>query len=613
MTEQTFTSLGLNEALLTAVEAQGYTTPTPIQAMAIPALLEGRDLLGLAQTGTGKTAAFALPLIQRLSENPVWVPDRATRVLVVAPTRELAIQIDESFNVYGKQTKLRRACIFGGVGSLPQERALKHGVDVLTATPGRLLDLIDRKHLSLANVEAVVFDEADRMFDMGFINDIKKIVKLIPAKRQTLLFSATMPAAIVEFANSLLVDPVRAEVPSTQPTADRVEQRLLFVSRENKRHLLAAIMKEDGFSRVIVFTRTKHGANRLCKQLGPEGIQAEAIHANKSQGQRQRTMKAFREGKIQMLVATDLAARGIDVDDIELVVNFDLPNEPETYVHRIGRTARAGNEGLAISFCDIEERTLLRDIERFVGFRLPVETGHPYALDTEALPLDNNRGGKGAKKGKQGPVKADSSSRARQNGSSGKGPFGRSARTESAGSPASPARSANSDAGRNAATEASRNRRRPYKGDAAFKQGDNGHREESTGGRPSRPAARAPQDQSQQGRAQGGHTAGRRPQENGKRPERAQYGERKQNSRGSGKTNRQRPGRSEDSQANIRLTARRGLEVEEFGVAALFAGRAPLSREAGPSRYDEKQPLTNETPTPNRSGGNGGNGKRRQR
>ena len=380
-----FASLGLKDPVLSAVREEGYTTPTPIQVEAVPALLAGRDLLGIAQTGTGKTAAFALPIIQRLLASPKRHTPKTTRVLVVAPTRELAAQIDQSFAAYGRGAHLNRACVFGGVGSVPQEKTLSRGVDVLTATPGRLLDLIERGHLVLSSVETVVLDEADRMFDMGFIRDVKRIVALLPKNRQTLLFSATMPPEIEAFADTLLKDPVRAAVPSTQPTADRVDQKVLFVSKDDKRKLLTAILKEDGFTRVIVFTKTKHGANRLVKQLAAEGVGADAIHANKSQNQRTRTMGAFRSGDVSVLVATDLAARGIDVDDIELVVNFDLPNEPETYIHRIGRTARAGNEGMAVSFCDAEERPLLRDIERLVGFRIPVELDHPFRLEIEPL------------------------------------------------------------------------------------------------------------------------------------------------------------------------------------------------------------------------------------
>lgn len=386
-----FASLGLVEPVLSAVRGEGYEIPTPIQTESIPALLAGRDLLGIAQTGTGKTAAFALPLIQRMLADPRKAPQKGARVLVVAPTRELAAQIEASFAAYGRGANLSRACVFGGVGSTPQEKALAKGVDVLVATPGRLLDLIDRGHITLSGVESVVLDEADRMFDMGFIRDVRRIVALLPKRRQTIFFSATMPPEIEAFADPLLTDPVRAAVPSTQPTADRVDQKVLFVNKEDKRHLLAAILKEDGFKRVIVFTKTKHGANRLVKQLAGEGIAADAIHANKSQNARTRTMDAFRSGGVDVLVATDLAARGIDVDDIELVVNFDLPNESETYIHRIGRTARAGADGVAVSFCDAEERPLLRDIERLIGFRIPVELDHPYRLDIE--PLRDPEGG----------------------------------------------------------------------------------------------------------------------------------------------------------------------------------------------------------------------------
>jgi ATP-dependent RNA helicase RhlE len=380
-----FANLGLVDPVLTAVRTEGYTVPTPIQAEAIPALLAGRDLLGIAQTGTGKTAAFALPIIQRFHASPKPRQSKACRALVVAPTRELAAQIEASFQAYGRGAGLVVACVFGGVGSTPQEKTLLKGVDVLIATPGRLLDLIDRGHLHLKAVESVVLDEADRMFDMGFIRDVRKIVALLPAVRQTIMFSATMPPEIEAFADPILTDPVRAAVPSPRPTADRVDQKVLFVAKDDKRHLLAAILKEDGFTRVIVFTKTKHGANRLVKQLAGDGIPADAIHANKSQNARTRTMASFRAGETAVLVATDLAARGIDVDDVELVVNYELPHEPETYIHRIGRTARAGAEGVAVSLCDAEERPLLRDIERLIGFRIPVELDHPYRLEIEPL------------------------------------------------------------------------------------------------------------------------------------------------------------------------------------------------------------------------------------
>ncbi len=385
MDNNVFKSLGLNQALLANLTQEGYEKPTPIQIEAIPALLAGRDCLGLAQTGTGKTAAFALPLIQRLLENPTKPVPKTARILTIAPTRELAAQIDTFFGLYGRGLGLSRSCVFGGVGSLPQERALLRGVHILTATPGRLLDLIDRGHVNLGKIEAIVLDEADRMFDMGFIRDIKRIVSLLPKDRQTVMFSATMPVEIAAFADTLLRDPIRATVASKQPTADKIDQKVLFVAKADKRRLLSAILKEDGFTKVLVFTRTKHGANRLVQQLALDGIAADAIHSNKSQNQRLRAMNAFRGGETAVLIATDLAARGIDVDDVELVVNFDLPNESETYVHRIGRTARAGADGIAISFCDADERILLRDIERLIGFRVPVELDHPFRLEIEPL------------------------------------------------------------------------------------------------------------------------------------------------------------------------------------------------------------------------------------
>jgi len=412
LNKSNFASLGLADFLLRALAEEGYENPTPIQAESIRPILEGKDLLGIAQTGTGKTAAFALPLIQRLASTQVAKPPRSARVLVVAPTRELAAQIETSFAAYGRHAGLTRACIFGGVGASPQEKALSRGVDILVATPGRLLDLVDRGSLTLSHIESVVLDEADRMFDMGFIRDIRRIVALLPKARQTILFSATMPPEIAAFAEPIMSDPVRAAVPSAKPTADRVEQKVLFVSKEDKRRLLSAILYEDGFEKVIVFTRTKHGANRLAKQLTSEGIVADAIHANKSQNQRTRAMDSFRSGGTTVLVATDLAARGIDVDEVELVVNFDLPNEPETYVHRIGRTARAGLEGMAVSFCDNDERPLLRDIERFVGFRIPVELDHPFALDIE--PLRDPEPRKGRQQPRQGASQARQPRRAGQ-------------------------------------------------------------------------------------------------------------------------------------------------------------------------------------------------------
>lgn len=375
MNETNFDALGLEPAILRALSEKGYEKPTPIQAAAIPSLLEGRDLLGCAQTGTGKTAAFALPIIQILSGKPARILPKSVRVLVVAPTRELAAQIDESFADYAKHKQLSRACIFGGVGKSPQERALVRGVDVLTATPGRLLDLHGEGKLRLDMVEIVVLDEADRMLDMGFIRDVRRIVALLPKERQTLLFSATMPPSIAELAATILRKPVRIDISPESPTVELIDQSVIYADKNDKRHLLAAIIDVAQINRALVFTRTKHGADRLVRSLEKAGISSAAIHANKSQNNRTRTLDSFRSGKTRILVATDLAARGIDVDGITHVFNFELPNEPETYVHRIGRTARAGADGIAIAFCDNEEKPLLRDIERLIGKKIPLASG----------------------------------------------------------------------------------------------------------------------------------------------------------------------------------------------------------------------------------------------
>jgi ATP-dependent RNA helicase RhlE len=382
MNDTDFAALGLQSPILKALTEEGYERPTPIQAAAIPSLLEGRDLLGCAQTGTGKTAAFALPIIQLLAGKPVKAAPKSVRALVVAPTRELAAQIDESFGNYARHMKLSRACVFGGVGKSPQEKALIRGVDVLTATPGRLLDLHGEGKLRLDQVEIVVLDEADRMLDMGFIRDVRRIVALLPKERQTLLFSATMPPSIAELAHSILKKPLRVDISPEAPTVELIEQSVLYADKNDKRHLLAAIIDGADINRALVFTRTKHGADRLVKSLEKAGITSAAIHANKSQNNRTRTLENFRSGKTRILVATDLAARGIDVDGISHVFNFELPNEPETYVHRIGRTARAGADGIAIAFCDGEEKPLLRAIEKLISKKIPTASG---ALIDEAF------------------------------------------------------------------------------------------------------------------------------------------------------------------------------------------------------------------------------------
>jgi len=374
-----FESLGLSPACLEALRQEGYERPTPIQSASIPSLLAGRDLLGCAQTGTGKTAAFALPTIQRLVASPAKRQPRKARSLVVAPTRELAMQIDASFAAYGRRADLRRACVYGGVGKAPQVKAMERGVDVLVATPGRLLDLKNEGVIDLSAVEIVVFDEADRMLDMGFIHDVRKIIALLPPKRQTLLFSATMPAEIEALARGLLTDPVRVAIEPEKPAVELIAQSLYYVEKGCKRDLLVHLVKELGVERAVVFSRTKHGADRIAKALNAADIASGVIHANKGQGNRTRTMEAFRNGETPVLVATDLAARGIDVDGITHVFNFDLPTEPETYVHRIGRTARAGASGSAVSFCDTEEKRLLKQVERLLTKPIPVVKAHPYA------------------------------------------------------------------------------------------------------------------------------------------------------------------------------------------------------------------------------------------
>lgn len=372
-----FTSLGLAAPLLKALETEGYTTPTPIQAQAIPYVLASRDLLGIAQTGTGKTAAFALPILHRLNADRRRPTRGNCRALILSPTRELAGQIGESFRTYGRHLGFSIATIYGGVSMGPQARALNAGVDILIATPGRLLDHINQRNLRLDATEILVLDEADQMLDLGFIVPIRKLVPMLPKTRQSLFFSATMPREIDSLAADLLKDPARVTVTPVASTAERVEQRVIYVNKSAKRSLLAELLRDPSISRTLVFTRTKHGADRAAEYLTTGGIDAVAIHGNKSQGQRERALNNFRAGRTRVLVATDIAARGIDVDSVTHVINFDLPNVPESYVHRIGRTARAGAAGQAISFCDGEERSFLRSIERLIRKQLPstVHTG----------------------------------------------------------------------------------------------------------------------------------------------------------------------------------------------------------------------------------------------
>jgi ATP-dependent RNA helicase RhlE len=381
-----FADLNLTSTLLHAVRDAGYFEPTPIQIQAIPDVLAGRDIMGCAQTGTGKTAAFALPILQRLSgtngkhHSNGNRKKRPVRALVLSPTRELAIQIADSFSTYGQYTGLTNTVIYGGVGQNPQVQTLRRGVDILVATPGRLLDLMGQGHVTFDHVEVLVLDEADRMLDMGFIHDVRRVVRAVPDNRQTLLFSATMPRAIVELASSILHNPIEVSVSPEQPAVEAIEQAVYFVSKQKKQALLEHLLKDSSVTRALVFTRTKHGANRVVKHLTRKGIHAEPIHGNKSQTARQRALKNFRAGKTRVLVATDVASRGIDVEHISHVIQFDLPNEPETYVHRIGRTGRAGADGIALAFCAESERPYLKDIEKLIRMRVPVIRKHPHKM-----------------------------------------------------------------------------------------------------------------------------------------------------------------------------------------------------------------------------------------
>lgn len=376
----TFDSLNLIQPILNAVKQEGYITPTPIQAEAIPIVLDGNDLLGCAQTGTGKTAAFAIPIIQLLTNNKTFERQRKIRSLIVTPTRELAIQIGESFKAYGKYTDLRSTVIFGGVTQSSQVSAIRNGVDILIATPGRLLDLMNQRVFTLKDIEIFVLDEADRMLDMGFIHDVRKLLAVLPAKRQSLFFSATMPPEIVKLSNSILRNPKKVEVTPSATTAETIQQKIYFVDKGNKPALLFDILKDKGIKTALVFTRTKHGADKVAKFLNKNNIKTEAIHGNKAQNARQRALNNFKEQTTRVLVATDIAARGIDVDELEYVINYELPNIPETYVHRIGRTGRAGANGTAYSFCDAEEKAYLKDIEKLISMKIPVYNEHPYPL-----------------------------------------------------------------------------------------------------------------------------------------------------------------------------------------------------------------------------------------
>ena len=386
----TFAQLGIIPPILTALEEQDYRQPSPIQEKAIPPALEGRDVLGCAQTGTGKTCAFAVPILQRLQAVPA--PGRPIRALILTPTRELAIQIDESFAAYGRHLKLRHAVIFGGVGQNPQVEALKRGVDILVATPGRLMDLHDQGFVSLDDLEIFVLDEADRMLDMGFIHDVKKILKWLPAQKQTMLFSATMPPEIAELVNSLLRRPVRVAVDPISSPVEAIEQQVYLVDKGNKTKLLSHLVRTKGVKNALVFTRTKHGANKVARDLVKEGISAAAIHGNKSQTARQQALADFKAGRIRCLVATDIAARGLDIEELSHVFNYNLPEVPETYVHRIGRTGRAGRGGEAIAFCDFAEQPLLRDIEKLIHRSIPKVENHPFPIEVFEAPKRDKHG-----------------------------------------------------------------------------------------------------------------------------------------------------------------------------------------------------------------------------
>jgi ATP-dependent RNA helicase RhlE len=419
----------LNDAITRALAEEEYLTPTPIQAQTIPSVMSGRDVIGIAQTGTGKTAAFALPVLHRLATSPRPPERKSCRILVLSPTRELSGQILDSFRTYGRYVRVREALAIGGVSMGAQVRALLNGVDVLVATPGRLLDLVKSNALRLDKVECLVLDEADRMLDMGFIHDIRKIVAKLPTQRQTLMFSATMPRAIAELATHMLRDPAKVAVSPAASTAERVEQRIIRVDRSAKPTILIDVLRREPIDRALIFTRTKHGADKIVRSLVRAGIGAEAIHGNKSQNQRERALAAFRKGEVGTLVATDIAARGIDVDGISHVVNFDLPNVPETYVHRIGRTARAGAEGVAISLCTDEEMAFLRDIEKLIRMTIPVSdrradqrrakppraTGAAIRPPVHAKRQRGNRNGLARKKSRHSHPNHGQPNRSRQN------------------------------------------------------------------------------------------------------------------------------------------------------------------------------------------------------
>lgn len=402
-----FEQLNLIPQILKALKGEGYVKSTPIQAKSIPAILQRRDILGCAQTGTGKTAAFAIPTLQILSkEQHLERGPKKIKCLIVTPTRELAIQIGESFAAYGRHLNLKHTVIFGGVGQHSQTRILQKGVDILIATPGRLLDLMNQGFISLKDIKIFTLDEADRMLDMGFINDIKKIIAKLPQKKQSLFFSATMPPVIVDLTKKLLVNPVRVEVTPTSSTAEKIEQKIYQVDKVNKKSLLIHVLKDADIKSALIFTRTKYGADKVARFINKVGINAEAIHGNKSQNARQRALKNFKDKKTRVLVATDIAARGIDIDELSHVINYEISNVPETYVHRIGRTARAGAEGIALSFCDWEEKAYVKDVEKLIRQNIPVIADHPFPLSSTPPPVvpkvQQVRGHRGKRPGGRG-------------------------------------------------------------------------------------------------------------------------------------------------------------------------------------------------------------------
>ncbi|TNE68774.1 MAG: DEAD/DEAH box helicase [Bacteroidetes bacterium] len=404
-----FEQLGLIEPILRALREEGYVTPTPIQQQAIPLLLQGKDLLGCAQTGTGKTAAFAVPILQLLQNRPQPSKgrNRPIRSLILTPTRELAMQIGESFTAYGRHLPLRNLVIFGGVGQKPQTDALQRGVDILVATPGRLLDLMQQGFIALDQIEMFVLDEADRMLDMGFVHDVRRVLAKLPTERHSLFFSATMAPEILRLASGILKDPAHVEVTPVSTTAETVHQKVYFVEKKDKKNLLRHLLDDPAIETALVFTRTKHGANKLARDLHKSGVHAEAIHGNKSQTARVKALEAFKKREIRVLVATDIAARGIDIDELTHVVNFELPNVPETYVHRIGRTGRAGASGSAISFCDSEERAYLKDIQKLTGQQVPVAIDHPYeSSNASPVPLPQAGETRSARNSRQKPARS---------------------------------------------------------------------------------------------------------------------------------------------------------------------------------------------------------------